>query len=136
MNIVVYLNGFYDWEPVPEEVTVTDADVIAKRVKPSSSGGWLMRVSKKQDTYTQIGLGEADICTLIIGDKVRDRVTLTRNQAVARYLARHVMPHHAHKNWMKSFEVSDNGPNLDLFKKIVNSHVEAGNIDLEDIEEM
>jgi hypothetical protein len=136
MRIVVHLSGFYDWEPVPADVEVTDADVKAKRVKPSNDGRWLMRVTKKGDTHTDAHLPENELIELLIHDMIRDRQVLDREQAVARYMARHVMPHHAHRAWMKDFDVQDDGPDESLFDQMLKPHVAAGNIDQDDFEAM
>lgn len=115
MKIVAHVNKFYDWAPVPADVQVTDADVKAMRVKSSGGGGWLMRVTREVPTHTDIQLPESQIIALIIEGIIRDKVALTRRQAVSTYMARHVMPHHAHKSWMTGFEVSDDGPDEALF---------------------
>ena len=102
MRIIVHVNKCYDWVPVPSDVTVTQADIAAERVKPASGGGWLMKITKNVQTDTVIGLPEEQIIAKIIHDKTRPEGgrTLTRQQAVAFYLSENVMPHHAHRSWM------------------------------------
>jgi hypothetical protein len=111
MRVVVHLAKFYDWVPVPPDVKVAEADVKADRVKPAADGGWLMKVTKEADTYTTVLLPEHQIVAKIIDEKTRSSGgrTLSRKQAVGFYLSEHVMPQHAHRTWIKGFEVHDDG---------------------------
>lgn len=134
MHVIVHHSKYYDWEPVPAGVTVTDADKAAHRVKPSgSTGGWLMRVTKEAvgGTHTVITIPELQIIQLIIGDAMRDRGWHTRTQAVAQYVARMVMPNHAHRNHISenedgvAFEVEHDEPDLALFQKVLALHTKS-----------
>lgn len=134
MRVTVHVSGFYDWEKIPADVEVKEADIKAKRVKPSNDGGWLMRVSKTADTHTSVMIPESQIIAIIIAEMVRDKIALTRTQALGHYLSRHVMPHHAHKNWMRGFEVHDDGGDEVLLRAKIDVHVAAGNIDALDVD--
>lgn len=142
MNITVHVNGYYDWVPVPADTKVTPEDIRAKRVKPASGPSangtipYLMRVSRKGVTHTSITLPEHQIAEMIIQEMIKEKTALTRHEAVGHYLARHVMPHNAHKSWMTGFEVHDDGPNEELFRKKIAEHVDAGNIEDLDVEEL
>lgn len=136
MIVVIHLGKYYDWEPTPVGVVPEQADLLAKRVKPGHNGGWLMRVPKIGETHTTISLPEAQIVHLTMQEMIRDRRTLTRSQAVNLYLSRQVMPHHAHRSWMKRVEVDDDGPDEALFRSMIAKHVDAGNLEAEDVEDM
>lgn len=139
MRIVVHVSGYYDWEPLPDGVEVTDADIKARRVKPATSGtggGWLMRVAKKGETHTEVCLPEEELIALLLQDAIRERQIQTRSEGVAKYLARHVMPHHAHRTWMDDFEVQDDGSNEAHFAKLIDEHVAAGTLEPEDKDAM
>ncbi len=136
MQIVVHVSGFYNWLPVPTGVEVTEADKLAKRVKPDASGGWLMRVPQKNDSHTDIRLPESQLIAQIVSSHVRDHETLTRAQAASHYVLRHVLPHHAHKAWAKRAEVHDSGPDEALLRSVIAEHVVAGNIQAEDVEDI
>ena len=125
MRIIVHVNKCYDWVPVPSDVTVTQADIAAERVKPASGGGWLMKITKNVQTDTVIGLPEEQIIAKIIHDKTRPEGgrTLTRQQAVAFYLSENVMPHHAHRSWISGFEIIDDGPDEKLARAMIGRHV-------------
>jgi len=132
MRVIVHLSKFYDWVPVPADVTVTTSDIQAERVKPASGGGWLMKVTKEATTHTQINLGEHQVIAKIIHEKTRPEGgrTFTRRQAVAFYLAENVMPHHAHRLWFTDIKVHDDGPDLALFRSMMGVHLvsEAGRV--------
>lgn len=136
MHIIVHVAGYYDWEPLPPGVQATEEDVKAKRVKPGLNGAVLMRVPRKGTTHTTVALPEQELGALIVADMIRDRVVRTRADAVAHYLARLVMPHHAHPKWIRDFEVSDDGADESAFRALVATHVAAGNIEAEDVEDM
>jgi hypothetical protein len=125
MRILVHIKKVYDWEPVPADVKVTPADIAAERVKPSASGGWLMKVTKNFATETQVNLSEEQVIAKIIHDKTRPEGgrVLTRKQAIAFYLSENVMPHHAHRSWITSIEVDDLGaPDEPLMRKMLAYH--------------
>lgn len=124
MQIVIHVDSHYDWEPVPPGTTVTEKDIAARRVKPAADGRWLMRVKRAVKTHTTVGLPEQQIIAYIIGEAVRSRAVLTRKEAVAQYIARHVLPHHAHRKWVERVEVADSGPEPELFDKLIAPHLE------------
>lgn len=137
MMVTIHVSSYYDWEPVPADVVVTDSDIKSGRVKPSGGGGWLMRVTKKGDTQTTVALPEEEVINAIIGEMTRgDKTHLTRAQAVSRYLSRHVLHHHAHRNWFKHIEVDGDQPDEALFLAMLAPHIAAGNIEEEDVESL
>lgn len=144
MRICVHVSQFYDWEPVPDGVEVKPIDVQQKRVKPAAGGGWLMRVKKvaqgddgtPRDTHTDVQMPEREIVATIVQDMVRDKVARSRSEAVCLQMSRHVMPNHAHKNWMKAVELDDDGPDTKTFDDMVAAQVVAGNIETESVAEM
>lgn len=71
MRITVHLNKYYDWDKVPGDVVVTQADIEAKRVKPAMDGGWLMRVAKETATHTEVHMPESQVIAKIVHDKCR-----------------------------------------------------------------
>ena len=126
MRVVVHVKKFYDWEPVPGDVVVTQADINAERVKPAANdGGWLMKVTKTIKSHTQVNLPEEQIIAKIIHDRTRPEGgrVLTRKQAVAFYLSENVMPHHAHRSWISGVEVHDDGPDEKLIRAMLAPHV-------------
>ena len=142
MQITIHINNYYDWEPLPAGVEVTSEDISAKRVKtstatnPDGSPVWLMRVSREGDTTTSVSLPESQIQALIIEAAIRDKRVVGRAEAAALYLGRHVMDHHAHRKWMRSFEVASGEPEPDAFLLSVARHVAAGNISPDDQDDL
>ena len=141
MNVVVHVKKFYDWEPLPDGVEPTNADIVALRVKPAFGGsnnktGWLMRVSKDMKTYTSVNMPEAEVIAFGIGVWIREKRIMTRAETVAAYIQRHVMPHNFHRSWISGFETSDDGPDVETFKGYLMTHVEAGNIDNDDVSQL
>ena|SRR5277367_3433398 len=137
MRIVAHHSKFYDWEPVPDDVKVTVADLASGKAKPMARGaGYLMKVTKELPTHTEIMLPEAQVIAKIIDDKTRPSGgrTLSRKDAVAFYLSEHVMPNHAHRTWVTKFEVQDDGPDEKLARAMLGEHVTAGNIEASDLE--
>lgn len=128
MRIVVHHKKVYDWVPVPDDVIVTKADIAAEKVKPSGSGGYLMKVTKSEPTHTVILLPEEQVIAKIIHEKTRPEGgrTLTRKQAVSFYLSENIMPNHAHRSWVTKIEVeNDDGPNEEMVRSMLAPHVEA-----------
>lgn len=136
MRIVVHVNKYYDWVPVPSDVQVADTDVRSGLVKPASGGGWSMRVTKEAVSHTTVCIPEAQVIAKIIHEKTRPEGgrTFTRRQAVAHYLAEQVMPHHAHRDWITDFEIHDDGPDEAMCRSMVQTHVDAKNIHQNDLE--
>ena len=139
MHVVLHVNGYYDWEPVPSDTEVTDEDVEAMRVKPSQNGGWLMKVEKDTDveTSTTVVIPEIELISMIIQEMCRgDRTALTRVQAAHRYLSRYHLDHNTHKKWIQEIEVSDDGGDEELLRSELDKQVKAGNISEHDVEEL
>jgi hypothetical protein len=110
MRVNVNVSRYYDWVPVPPDVTVTEADVKAGRVRPAANKtGFLMRVTKTGDTHTTCSLSEGTIIALIIHEAMpqQGNQQISRKEAVGLLLARNIMPHHAHRSFMTSFEAHD-----------------------------
>jgi hypothetical protein len=124
MRVTVSVKKFYDWEPVPGDVVVTQQDISSEKVKPAANGGWLMKVTKNLETHTQVNLPEEQIIAKIIHDRTRPEGgrVLTRKQAVAFYLSENVMPHHAHRSWITGFEVHDDGPDEKMARAMLAPH--------------
>jgi hypothetical protein len=136
MIVVVHVHTHYDWEPVPPDVTVTEADIAARKVKPGVGGAWLMRITRKNATHTTVQIPESEIVSFIVAEMVRDKRVITRKEAAAGYLARHTMPHHAHPKWFTRIEVHGDQPDAALLHAEVARHVAAGNIEAESVEDM
>jgi hypothetical protein len=137
MRIVVHLNKFYDWVPVPDDVKVTDGDIKSEKVKPSGSGGYLMKVVKEGVTHTTVTMPEEQVIAKIIHDKTRPEGgrTLTRKQAIAFYLSENIMPHHAHRTWITGVEVHDSdGHDESMLRAKLAEHVAAGNIEAGEVD--
>lgn len=137
MRIVAHHSKYYDWEAVPADVKVTEADVKAERVKPSGNGGWVMKVTRDKSSFTTILIPEKQVVAKIIDEKTRPsggRV-FGRSEAVAHYIAEHVCPHHAHRSWMTKFEVHDDGSDESIARELLAPHVEAGNLSMFELEE-
>lgn len=142
MRITAHVHKFYDWEPIPSGVAVTEEDVRLNRVKPAAGGGYVMRVTKIADTHTTMVMPESMIIETILQEHIREKSAITRLEAVGHHAARHVMPHHAHKSWINHFEVEDDGPNEELFRAkaaaLVAARKPSGEalIEPEDVEEL
>lgn len=128
MRVIVNVSKYYDWVPVPPDVKVTEADVKAGRVRPAAnSTGYLMRVTKTGDTHTMCSVAESTIIALIIHEAMpqQGNQQISRKEAVGLLMARNIMPYHAHRSFMKSFEVDDDGPDEKLFRASIAPYVEA-----------
>jgi hypothetical protein len=132
MIINVTVSGYYDWEPLPDSVEPTEQDIKKQIVKPSGNGGWLARIKRTGETHTTVSLPEGELAAQIVRDAIKEKVVRTRSEGAALYLSRHVMQHHAHKSWMRGFEISDDGPDVAMFEKLVDEHIAAGNLEDED----
>jgi hypothetical protein len=122
MRVVVHVKAHFDWEPVPPDVVVTDADQKTGRVRPAANGGWLMQVTRKRDTHTEVAISEASIIGRIIHEHMPQYGgrTLTRKQAVANFLAMNIMPLHAHPKHFTDLVVDvDDGPDEKLFREMI-----------------
>lgn len=134
MRIYVHVSKFYDWESLPEGVEPTEADVKSNRVKPALNGGWLMRVPKEMETYTDIQLPEAQLVALIVQDAFKEGNFYDRCEAAGHYLARHVAQHHFHRSWITKIEVQDDGPVPEIFEEEFERIRAANHLQVEDHE--
>lgn len=139
MRIVAHLTKFYDWEPVPADVKVTQQDIASGKVKPDAAGAWKMKVTKEPvgGTTGEIMVPEEQIIAKVIHDRTRPEGgrVLSRKEAVAFYVAEDVMPHFGQRSWVKKFEVHDTEkPDEQLLRTMLAPHVADGNIPSEDIE--
>jgi hypothetical protein len=118
MRVVVKVSKFYDWKPVPPDVTVTEADIKSLKVKPAAGGGFVMRTVVQQPSETTVTFTEAAIIALIIHEAMPQQGSMqtSRKEAVGLLLARNVMPYHAHRSFMQGFQVDDDGPHEELFR--------------------
>lgn len=108
MQVVLHVNGYYDWEPIPSDVKVTDEDIEAMRVKPGQNGEWLMKVEKSEEVRTQtlITIPEEELFVALVAEMTRgDKQPLTRAQAAFRYVARFHLDHNTHPDWIDEVEV-------------------------------
>jgi hypothetical protein len=122
MRVVVQVSAHYDWEKIPSDVDVKPADIKSGRVKPAANGGYTMKVTRKRDTTTLVGLSEETIIQRIIHEMMPNQggVPHSRVEAVGQIMARQVMGDHAHPKFMKGFIVeTDDGPDEALFRKLV-----------------
>lgn len=121
MRVTVQVSAYYDWEKVEQDVVVTEKDVKSGRVKPAANGGYLMRVKKTADTYTQCFITESTIIARIIHEMMplQGCVPHSRKEAIGQLLARNIMPDHAHPSFMRGFTVEDDGPDEKLFHDMV-----------------
>lgn len=142
MQITIHVTGFFEWETVPKDVDCESKEFLRAvkngKAKPATGGGWLMRVEKKCDTHTSVNVSEDDIIQVIVQEMTRgDRKPMNRKEALARLLSRHVLPHHVHKSKMQEILVeNDAGPDEAAFRKVLATHVDAGNLEEQDVEEL
>lgn len=138
--IVMHVNRFYDWEPLPPgSEEPSEKDIQNLRVKPGTNGQWLMRVPKDADTHTTMQITESDVAQHLIRDLVKFKVLRTRQEALVAHIAEMHVGHHAHRKWMKHFEVNDEGPgesDIEEFTKLVDALVEAGRLEPEDKDDL
>jgi hypothetical protein len=135
MQLIVHVKGFYEWVDLPNDVDKESDDfkrgVKAGKVKQLMNGGWSMQVPKEMDTNVDIGIGEEDLIQVIIQEMTRgDRRHLTRMEAATRYVARHSLPIQSHASNVQEIEfASDAGPDEELFRKMMQEHIDCHNID-------
>ena len=128
MRVIVDVKAYYDWEPVPPDVMVTEQDLRSGRVKPGArNGNFLMKVKKVKDTYTECMIAESTIIARIIHEMMPQEgsTPLTRKDAIGNLMAKNIMPHHAHPSFMKKFTVEDDGPDEALFRQMVTPYTVA-----------
>ncbi len=111
MRVVVHHTKFIEWEPVPADVVVTQADQDAGRVKPNGRGGWLMRVVKtaKDGTHTTVHVSEETLIEKIVHEKARldGGRTFTRKQALEALLRENCFPHTLVPTTISKIEIHD-----------------------------
>ncbi len=140
-RIVVHHTKFYDWEPVPSDVKITDDDVKAGRVKQTRDGLWKMRVTKTvpdgASTHTTILMPEAQVIEKILHQRLRPDGgdVCTRSEAIAHYLQQNQLPHHTNRKWLTKIEVEDDGPDEKLARAMFAEHVKAKNLEDADFDE-
>ncbi len=129
MHAILHLNRFYNWEPVPRDVTVTPVDVASGKVMPDRNGGYRMRVVRQGPTFLTCCITESIIIAKIIHEKtdVRRRAgrTFTRKQAVAHVIMEHLLDGAAEWAWITSVEVHDDGPDEKLFREMLEPHTKS-----------
>lgn len=130
MRVFLQHAKYYEWAPVPADVKVTQADIDAGRVKPSASGGHLMKVTlpAPYDGHsTMFSITEGQVISKIIHaycENSKCAVVSTRAEAVARHI-RENLAHHTHSKWVTRVEVEDDGPNEAEFRAALAPHLEA-----------
>jgi hypothetical protein len=134
MHFEIKVSHFYDWKPVPPEVTVTPAQIKQTVVKPNKQGGgYLMRVPQPGPTSVIGTISELMIMEHIIDAHLHDFEMLTRSQAAARALHRVILPTHVDLqvkvNWVTDASVHDD-PYLEeaAFRAKIADHISAGSI--------
>ncbi len=142
MQIIVHVNGFNEWVPVPADVDTNTASfkkgLATGIVKATMNGGFSMKCPKVLDTHVEVHAQEDDIVQCAIQEMTRgDRQYLNRMQCVARLLSRHVLPHQCHTSHIEEFEIAgDDGPDVAIFDKLISEHIECGNLAEADREPM
>jgi hypothetical protein len=140
MQITITVNAFYDWERLPENAEVTEADIRANRVKPEAGGGWLMRVTKRceegQVNHALLGISEDTVIALILQELTKEKRVISRNEGISLVVSRHLLQHTAHRSWIKAFEVCDDGPKPEMLEAEAARFIEAGLIVQEDVSEL
>lgn len=122
MRVVVHVSAFYNWEPIPADVKVTEADIKSGRVKPAADGGMTMRVTRKQASHTTVLVPEHEIIARALFELVprpglRKLGAVNRREALAELLDANIMPEHAHPKHFLGFEVeNDDGPDEAAFR--------------------
>jgi len=151
MRVHVELSHFYDQSPVPPDVKVTAADLAAGRVKVGRDGRYTMRVVRetfiKPKHECMVTVAERDVVNKLVHAYLPPPqgtgTKITRKEAVARLLAEHVMPEHAHPKHMLGFTVEDDGPDEAFFRaevepltKIVSERTGDPIVDPKDFDEL
>jgi hypothetical protein len=131
MRVTVHVSAFYDWAPVPDDVKVTDKDIKSGRVKPGKTGGYSMRVTRKEPSHTTVAIAESTIIARAIFELIprpgmRTLGPCSRETLVAEILDANVMPDHAHPKHFVDFTVeNDDGPDEAAFRSALAPYVEA-----------
>lgn len=131
MHVVLHLTKFYDWEPIPRDVTVTPQDIASGKVKPGRDGGMMARVVKVPaggTTPLTCSINEATLIAKIVQEKAdpkRAGRTFSRKQAVAHLIQEDILPSQAEWEWVASIEVHDDGPDAALMASTLASHAQT-----------
>jgi hypothetical protein len=132
MRVIIHHSKFYDWDPVPKDVVITDDDIAAGKVMPNRDGsGYRMRVVKipPGGTHRTVLITEGTLIEKIIEEKSDIRKagrTLTRHQAAAALLMDQILPGNIELDWITRFEVeADDGPSEELMRAKLDPHTKA-----------
>jgi hypothetical protein len=131
MQVVFHLSKFYDWVPVPANVTVTPEDIADGKVMPNRDGsGYRARVVKSPPggTHNFTAISEEHIVQRSIGERTDVRLSgrlLTRKEVVARILQDQVIGDKFEWKWITKIEVHDDGPDEKLVRAHLAVHVKA-----------
>jgi hypothetical protein len=137
MQVVMHVNAYYEWEPVPDDVTVTQDDIDARRVKPAQNGKWLMKVEKDGPTYSTFNVPEDDLHQTLVNEMARGaKQPMTREQLAHRFVTLHQLHHEAHPSAVQEVEVHDDGPDEAGLRALLDTHVKCKNIRAADVERL
>lgn len=133
MHVHIRLSKFYDWDPIPKGVVVTEQDIAAGKVMPGRDGAYRMRVVKIPVggmTKRTCHISEGTLVEKIIEEKsdVRKKAgrTLTRHEAVAHLIADQLLEGAAEWDWILGFDVEvDDGPSEELMRAKLAPHTTA-----------
>jgi len=130
MRVAISLSKFYNWDPVPKGVVVTEEDIAAGKVMPGRDGAYRMKVVKAPPGGTEhlVTVSESTLIEKIIEEKSDVRKagrTLSRRQALAHLLQDNIIPGQFEWDWIKGFAVHDDGPNEELMRSKLELHTKA-----------
>lgn len=133
MRVVVHFSKFYDWVPVPANVTVTPEDIASGKVMPNKDRtGYKARVLKEPagGTHAAYMFNEESILAKIIHEKVdvkRAGRTFSRKEAVAHFVMDHLLELDGITDWswVTKWEIHDDGPDEALARKMLVPHTVA-----------
>src|SRR5688572_4782084 len=104
MQIIIGLDGWYDWQPAEAGYEPTEAEILGMAYKASADGSWLKRELVPEVTETQINIPESQITTLMEHFE-RKGNPKTREQTYAYFIEEHVMIDHAPAFAWKTIQV-------------------------------
>ena len=135
MRVTVHHTRFYEWDPVPEDVLLTEQDVLSGKIRPAARqlpgkprlwhGNWDMRVTRELDTHTEFHVDEATIFHALFHKDVR-ALRLTRRQAVALLLSKYAVPERFPEAPATDVMVHDDGPDEAVFRSLISAHLASG----------
>jgi hypothetical protein len=140
MILVAHLKKYYDWDPIPPNVVVTEQDIFSGKVMPGRlKGDYRMKVPKEPlpgrckmhgiCTTRTCTISEGLVCEKIIEEKASVRKagrTLSRNEAAALILQDHLLTEeHVEWQWLIGFEAHDDGPSEELLRAKLEPHLVA-----------